>query len=351
LDAGLKRTLVRTLTFSLSVVAALLVLEVLYRSQLVDTYQPELRALNSPLVLASGKKPTILVMGDSFTARRDSYAAMLRDTLQDWRVVNSAVSGTGVLQALSMAPRRFDRFEPSIFVYQVYVGNDLFDIRYPVNWRSVSAARNLYWLLANHLRVVGYMNYRLGQLREPATTSPNAPPGAAATTETAEAFAVERYDPRVKAYLRAEPSLLEDSILVQEGRQHDYAVFLDRLSRLLAYCRPEECRAYVLVVPHASQVDERYVTEMTRLGARFTNPALLRTLEYPFLVHLRERFGGSSNVRVVNPLGRLREAQARQAVFNANDEHLNPAGQREIAAIIRQEILPGGSQPSAPRPY
>jgi len=278
---------------------------------------------------------------------------MLRDALPDWRVVNSAVSGTGVLQALYMAPRRFDQFEPSVFVYQVYVGNDLFDIRYPVNWRSASAARNLYWFFANHLRVVGYLNYRLGQLREPTATSSNAPSDAGATTETTDAFAVERYDPRVKAYLRADPSLLEDSIFVQ-GRQDDYAVFLDRLSRLLSYCRPEGCRAYVLVVPHASQVDEAYVTQMTQLGARFTNPALLRTLEYPFLIHLRQRFSGWSNVRVVNPLGRLREAQARQAVFNANDEHLNPAGQREIAAIVRQEVLRGGSPPSppsAPRPY
>ena len=74
---------------------ALLVLEWLYRLQLVDTYRPELRTFNPPQVLASNAKPTLLVMGDSFTASRTSYAGILQDTLHDWRIINAAVSGTG----------------------------------------------------------------------------------------------------------------------------------------------------------------------------------------------------------------------------------------------------------------
>src|SRR5215831_21000878 len=166
----MRKTLLLPLMVLVSLGLALLVLEWLYRSQLVDTYRPELHTLNPPQVLAPNAKPTLLVMGDSFTASRTSYAGILQDTLQEWRVINAAVSGTGVLQALYMAPKRFAQFYPSVFVYQVYVGNDLFDIRYPTNWRTVSLVRNLYWFLANHLRVIGYLNYRLRQVKETLTS-------------------------------------------------------------------------------------------------------------------------------------------------------------------------------------
>src|SRR5215475_15550836 len=162
----MRKMLLLPLMVVVSLGLALLVLEWLYRSQLVDTYGPELHTFTPPQVLASHAKPTLLVMGDSFTAGRTSYAGILQDTLQEWRVINAAVSGTGVLQALYMASNRFAQFHPSIFLYQVYVGNDLFDIRYPTNWHTISVARNMYWFLANHLRVVGYLNYRLRQVKE-----------------------------------------------------------------------------------------------------------------------------------------------------------------------------------------
>src|SRR5215831_10821462 len=143
------------------------------------------------------------------TAGRTSYAGILQDTLQEWRVINAAVSGTGVLQALYMAPKRFAQFHPAIFLYQVYVGNDLFDIRYPTNWRTISPVRNLYWLLANHLRIIGYMNYRLSSISARRSASWHqalavkvATAGVAAAENT-EAFAVEHYDARVKIYWRA----------------------------------------------------------------------------------------------------------------------------------------------------
>ena len=162
----MQKKLLLVLMVLVSLGLALLVLEWLYRSQLVDTYTPELHTFNLPQMLAPNAKPTLLVMGDSFSASRTSYAGILQDTLQEWRVINAAVSGTGVLQALYMAPKRFAQFHPSIFLYQVYVGNDLFDIRYPTNWRTISPVRNVYWFLANHLRVIGYLNYRLRQVKE-----------------------------------------------------------------------------------------------------------------------------------------------------------------------------------------
>ena len=85
--------------------------------------------------------------------------------------------------------------------YQVYVGNDLFDIRYPTNWHTISPARNIYWFLANHLRVVGYLNYRLRHVKETLTSSQRhalSLSGTAAATEDT-AFSVEHYDARSKS--------------------------------------------------------------------------------------------------------------------------------------------------------
>ena len=115
-------------------------------------------------------------------------------------------------------------------------------------------------------------------------------------------------------------------------------VFLESLAQLLTYCKPEVCRAYILVMPHVCQVDAAYLTYMSQLGARFTTPAALGLPEYPFLVRLREHFTAWPNVHIVNPLPRLREAHAQQAVYYANDEHLSPTGQQEIAALLRQQL-------------
>src|SRR5919197_547548 len=103
----LRKMLLRALMVLVSLGLALIVLEWVYRLQLVDTYRPELHAYNPPEVLALDDRPTLLMMGDSFTAGRTSYAGILQDTLHEWRVVNAAVSGTGVLEALPMASNRF----------------------------------------------------------------------------------------------------------------------------------------------------------------------------------------------------------------------------------------------------
>jgi hypothetical protein len=91
-------------------------------------------------------------------------------------------------------------------------------------------------------------------------------------------------------------------------------------------------------MPHVCQVDAAYLTYMSQLGARFTTPAALGLSEYPFLARLRERFTAWPNVDIVNPLSRLREAHVQQAMYRANDEHLSPAGQREVAALLRQQL-------------
>ena len=68
-----------------------------------------------------------------------------------------------------MAPQRFAQFHPSIFLYQVYVGNDLFDIRYPTNWRTISRCEMCIGSSPT-IRIIGYLNYRLRQVKETRTS-------------------------------------------------------------------------------------------------------------------------------------------------------------------------------------
>jgi hypothetical protein len=333
-------TVSRYLLFALLV--SLAALEGLYRWQVVDTYGPELRALNSPQDLSADSRRTVLIMGDSFTASRGSFAGILKQTVPQLRIINGGVSGTGVVQAEFMARQRFHAFHPSIFIYQIYVGNDLLDVRYPVNWAELSVWRNLYWLIANQLRSVSYVNYRLGQIvqadhggtRQPSGSE--ARPGFAAWTS--DSFSVEKYDGRVKLYLRADPSLVEDSIFVKGRRRPDYETFLEGLRRLLDYCKPELCRAYLLVIPHVSQVDERYLSYMRQLGAAFTEPDRLRAPEYPFLTGVQSTFNTWSHVHVLNPLPVLKGINDKTPVYFANDEHLNSVGQDTIAEFLREKL-------------
>jgi hypothetical protein len=326
----------------LTLLASLSAFEGLYRWQVVDSYLPELRAFNPPEDLFEGGRRTVLVMGDSFTAGTGNYADILRQAFPRVRVVNGGVSGTGVIQAEFMARKRFHTFRPSIFIYQIYVGNDLVDIRYPVNWAELAFGRNFYWLIANQLRSISYVNYRLGQIVEASPREQRHTPGSESRTgsaaSTTDSFSVERYDERVKLYLKADPSLVEDSILLKGRRRTDYETFLEALRRLVAYCTLGQCRAYLLVIPHVSQVDERYLSYMKQLGATFADPNWLRAPQYPFLTGIQSTFQTWSHVNVLNPLPILREINRETPIYFADNEHLNPVGQATIAEFLGQQL-------------
>ena len=52
----------------------LLILEIIYTNQIIDTYKTELTAYNSAVdLIVNYQKKTILFLGDSFTAGNDSY--------------------------------------------------------------------------------------------------------------------------------------------------------------------------------------------------------------------------------------------------------------------------------------
>jgi hypothetical protein len=336
-----------TLVSLLVLVTALIALEVIYRYQLVDTYLPELRTYNDPEDLAeTSAKPTILVMGDSFSVGRSSYAAILRGSQSEYRVINAAVSGIGIKQAAMIVPRRVEQFSPSVFVYQVYVGNDLYDISYPVNWESVSFGRNVYWSAAQHLWSLIFLNYRLGQigfsLRD---LDPQKNIEIVAfrdrISDVHDEFSFDKYSPRTRLQFQAEPWLLENSVMVRRNREKDYEVFLRKLRDLVSRVDPQDCDIYVLVIPHCSQVSEYYLENMRTLGAKITDPKEVLSEDYPFLSRLQRYLDENDlrHVRLLDP-GRVFRAQEAEGnrVYFENDPHLNVLGQSILAGFVLEEL-------------
>ena len=330
------------------VIFALFLFEFAYRTQIIDTYLPELRSYNSGDDIEDGKgKKTVLIMGDSFTAGTMTYAGILRKELPEYRVINSGVSGTGILQASMIAKRRFQRFKPSIFIYQVYVGNYLFDITYPVNWDKLTFLQNIYWMVSNHFRSIAFLNYRLSQIdfqslirgKKKYDTLKNEIPSETYGIDTTEKFSPEKYTSRVKRYLVAEPMLIENQITVQGNRSKDYDIFLSKLETLISYSRPEECTVYILVIPHCCQVSNTYLANMKMLGATFTDEEKLGNDEYPFIAKMHETIK-RPNFFLLNPIQLLRDKESRNIpMYYQNDDHLTQAGQETIADFVMERVF------------
>ena len=119
---NLKRLLKKSLKSGLYVLFLLLVVllafEFIYRNQLIDTYASELNYFNSEEELADSDQPTLLILGDSYTAGNYTYAYHLKDMYANHRVINAGVSGTGIIQTNFMAPGRIKRFKPKKVIWQ-----------------------------------------------------------------------------------------------------------------------------------------------------------------------------------------------------------------------------------------
>lgn len=327
---------------SLSSIFFLLAFETIYRFQIFDTYLPELRSFNDGVDLKSySNKNTILVLGDSFSAGTTSYPETLRHSQTIFGVINSSIPGTGIIETAIVAPRRFAKFRPSILIYQIYVGNDLADISYPINWQEVSFARNIYWTLSQNFRSIRFLNYRLGQLYYSSRGIPSEARPSRLDVEEGRPFSLEGFDHREKTLLKADPWLIEDQILVKGNRRRDYELFLRKLEKLLRLCAPGYCEAYLLVLPHPCQVDEQYLNRMKLLGARFTNQDEILSADYPFTSGLRnfQQEKGYNNAHLLNPIYALREKEGQGVgLYYQNNSHLNRAGQKVLSEYLIREL-------------
>ncbi|MEM1323243.1 MAG: hypothetical protein AAGG75_23460 [Bacteroidota bacterium] len=316
-------------------VVVLLLLELCFRYYLIDFYSANFYGLNSKELLENkvGKIP-LLVMGDSFTADPRSYIAQLREQLPDHQVINSAVPGTCVKQSSLMFPSRNRHYAPQIFLYQLYVGNDLLEFRHPTKGANISMLRRCYWWLSDRLWVLGYLNSRLPHLRQaihhdlPTDYDP----------KVLADFSPQRYSARSKMHFRAEPFLIENSALLQGARRQDMEHYIPRIEQMFQPL-PADCSIILLVLPHCMQLNARYRDRMLQLGAQLQDTTNILQTNYPFFNQLQQHFGPDPRIQLINALPILRVAEEQASVYYDNDPHLNRAGQQIIGDTLATLLL------------
>ncbi len=324
----------------LCLVCLSLVFELIYRYQLIDFFQPELKACNRAADLEDSSRKTLLAMGDSFSAGAGTWVGFLRPQLPDYRIISAALPGTGICESLYAAPRRFREFKPRVFIYQIFVGNDLQDIRRPLNRQTMSPARYAYGYLCSYLglRSLTFANYRLAQLlknflpEKVRATGPQVadPPFSPATFHKSAAI-----------YTQAEPHYLEDTVLARGERGRDLATLIAGTNKLFSYAG-RECRKYVVVIPDAGQVSDFHLDHLKQLGAQVSNPQELHRDDYPFLIRLQEGLI-DKEIKVLNPLPLLKgQEQQGQRMYYANDTHLNLVGQSLLGEFILKQLQADG---------
>lgn len=321
-----------------SLFAGLILIEIAYRLQVVDSYRPELIAFNSDADLHdSAQKRTLLVFGDSFSAGNESYVNNLRAQLPCLRIINSSISGSGIVQASLIAKSRIQQFRPSMLMVQIYVGNDLFDITYPTNWKTLSLIRNFYWGTSNYFRSLAFLNYRLGQVNARALASGYRPyKPLESVYQGSEEFSPDKFQNNEKVYLRADPRLVEKEILLLDDRVSDFDFLVNKLQGLASIKDPD-CILYLLLIPHSCQVSQVYLDRTKKLGAEFKDESLIQQDDYPFIQKLRERVKGAT---IIDPLRTFKKVERSGVpLYLPNDIHLNPNGNEVLANYVSAVLM------------
>ena len=324
------KNLVKRLGYVCYLLAAILILlEISYRYYVVDFYHGELKGLNPASILEKRETgEAVLAMGDSFTANPESYVKTLRQAFSSHRIVNSAVPGTSIRQSALMAPYRIDTFQPKVFIYQIYVGNDLMEFHHPTASREISTARRSYWWLADRIQVLGFLNYRLRHLSkwiyQDLEQSFN--------PQQEDVFSPQKYSARTKMHFRAEPYWIENAVHLKQGRDQDALNYIKSLKNMLSGL-PSDCKVVLLVIPHCMQVSPLYQERMMSIGAKVENPGKLGQTDYPFLELLQESITREKTF-IVNALPVFKKANTEKVLYYENDPHLNAHGQEVLGKYM-----------------
>lgn len=328
-----KKILNNLIIIFISLLVSVLTLEVSYRYQWFDFYKAELNGLNSKETLQSNKKK-ILICGDSYSASLVSYVEYLRDSLPEYAIINAAVPGTCILQHTIYMPRRIKKFKPDIFIYQFYVGNDLFDISHPVNTNEISLTRKAYWWLSDRLLSISFLNFRFAGIRYNYYDDA----GGSYKPKENEIFSVANYSKREKLNCKAEPQLIENTLFLKNGRENDWLVFEKKFRKVVQKLKPE-CTKYFIIIPHQSQVNDIYCNQTQSIGVQFDYPIFDLESNYYPLYNKLFILCNELDFRVIDPLEQFRYDVSYEDLYYQNDPHLAPSGNRLLAAIILENIL------------
>lgn len=304
-----------------------ILLEVAYRYQFFDFYQAELKNLNP--AIQQKKNKTILICGDSFSADPASYVSVLRDSLPQYNIINAGVPGTGIRQHALYLPRRIKKYKPDVFIYQFYVGNDLFDIRHPYQSDNISFLRKAYWYFSDKFISLAYLNFRFAGIRYPYLDDA----GGHYRAKSSGPFSIESYSKREKFNYRTEPYLVENTLYLKNGRDRDWDLFKSTFSELIDRLEDTVIK-YIIVLPHESMLSPSLRKKHVSLGARFSYPY---SKNYP-LLHEFQTLCKNKKVNFIDFTQPEIDLSLLEKLFYPNDPHLNTLGQAVLGNKLFNEL-------------
>lgn len=311
-----------------TLITFILVLEVAYRYQWFDFYKAELQNLNLELNRETDNKK-VLICGDSFTADPISYVTLLRDSMNNFDIINAAVPGSCILQHAIYMPDRIKKYKPEIFIYQFYAGNDLFDIRHPYHSNEISMIRKVYWFLSDRLLCLSYLNFRLAGVRYRYYDDA----GGNYAPKAIDTFSINSYSKREKFNYKAEPDLLENTLHLKNGRDLDWVRFKSKFRGMIGSL-DDSVSKYFLFMPHEAMMTQSLRNKHKSLGAWFTLPA---SKDYPLIKEI-QALCKEVNMHLVDYSHPAIDSVSLENLFYANDPHLNSFGQQILGNQIRTEI-------------
>ncbi|WP_296381198.1 hypothetical protein [Winogradskyella sp.] len=308
----------------------ILLFDLAYRNSIIDFYKSELVSLNTGEDLNS-KTIDFLVFGDSFTAWENNYVSNLKNLYPKKSFINSSISGIGIKEVNTFAEKRIEKYEPKNIIYQVYVGNDLIDVRHLQNWQDLSFARNVYWKASNYLPSIIYLNKKLKHFKKDRNYD--------TSKMQLKGFKLSQYNEREKLLIKANSEYLYNSFNIEGSFKIRYDIWKKELNDFLELV-PDETNVYIVFIPHCAQLNEYYYNNMLDLGAHFRVKEKTLTEDYVFFTNVVSDFKDNEHVTFLNPLMSLRANDSeKQRLYFENDPHFNLDGQLIMTKYIQEQIF------------
>lgn len=307
----------------------LLLFEVVYRYGVIDFYRGEIEALNSETTIESDAVD-YLVFGDSFSTPRNNYIDLLQKKHPKLSFLNLGISGTGIKQVNTFARKKIKKYSPKHIIYQVYVGNDLLDVKHLSNWKDLSVTRNVYWKVTDYISSGIYINQRLKGFSSQKTDT---------RALKKEAFSVPLYTKRQRMLFKADTDYLYNTITLQDDFMSRYDSWKKGMTSFLEEI-PSDVKVSVVFIPHCAQIHNEYYTNMVELGAQFKSKEQAQKNNYPFYAKAVDDFSKYGNVSFYNPIQYLKqENTSLNKLYYTNDPHFSDRGQKALYEFLDAAIF------------
>ncbi len=231
--------------FTMTIIT-LCLLEACYRYQVIDFYAPELHYLNTEEELDQ-QEVDILFFGDSFGGADTNYISILKKQFPEKTIINASVVGFGIRETNLIVKSRINRFKPKSIVYQIYEGNDLLDVKKPVQWSHFSFLKNIFWILSDRLKVADFLNFRAKVF----SRNSRIKKGNNGTNDLL-------YAPRTTIFLNANPNYIEDITQLNNRYVDVYNEWENYFLEFVNICTEQTSDIKVFSIPHCTQLNIRY---------------------------------------------------------------------------------------------